>query len=141
LVCVDFATCIPGCKGRLRRRSLEPGVCGFPFRCLQLSPQLPSPFLNPASMRIVRYQSPSGDIRLAHQPESGPAVEVDGDLFQPKVSTRPAQIQKVLAPLQPTAIICIGLNYRQHAAETKAPLPKFPVVFMKSPGAVPSPRS
>ncbi len=34
------------------------------------------------------------------------------------------------------AIFCIGLNYRQHAAETKAKLPQFPVVFMKSPAAV-----
>lgn len=37
---------------------------------------------------------------------------------------------------QPPAIFCIGLNYRQHAEETKAKLPEFPVVFMKSPGAV-----
>ena len=39
-----------------------------------------------------------------------------------------------LAPVVPTAIFCIGLNYRQHAEETKAKIPEFPVLFMKSPG-------
>ena len=38
--------------------------------------------------------------------------------------------------ITPPSIFCIGLNYRQHAEETKAKLPQFPVVFMKSPGAV-----
>lgn len=36
----------------------------------------------------------------------------------------------------PPAIFCIGLNYRQHAEETKAKIPEFPVVFMKSPASV-----
>lgn len=36
----------------------------------------------------------------------------------------------------PPAIFCIGLNYRKHAEETKAKLPEFPVVFMKSPASV-----
>jgi len=50
-----------------------------------------------------------------------------------------ARIARVLAPLQPTAIFCIGLNYRRHAAETGAALPEWPVLFMKSPGAVQDP--
>ncbi len=33
------------------------------------------------------------------------------------------------------AIFCIGLNYRKHAEETKAKIPEFPVVFMKSPAS------
>jgi 2-keto-4-pentenoate hydratase/2-oxohepta-3-ene-1,7-dioic acid hydratase in catechol pathway len=36
----------------------------------------------------------------------------------------------------PPVIFCIGLNYRRHAEETKARLPQFPIVFMKSPAAV-----
>jgi 2-keto-4-pentenoate hydratase/2-oxohepta-3-ene-1,7-dioic acid hydratase in catechol pathway len=39
-------------------------------------------------------------------------------------------------PALPPAIFCIGLNYRKHAEETKAKIPDFPVVFMKSPAAV-----
>jgi 2-keto-4-pentenoate hydratase/2-oxohepta-3-ene-1,7-dioic acid hydratase in catechol pathway len=43
--------------------------------------------------------------------------------------------------VRPTAIFCIGLNYRRHAAETGAALPEWPVLFMKSPGAVQDPEA
>ncbi len=35
-----------------------------------------------------------------------------------------------------TNFVCIGLNYADHAAETGAPIPKEPIVFLKSLGAV-----
>ena len=39
---------------------------------------------------------------------------------------------KLLAPIpRPGKIICIGLNYSDHAAETGQPLPKFPIIFSK----------
>jgi 2-keto-4-pentenoate hydratase/2-oxohepta-3-ene-1,7-dioic acid hydratase in catechol pathway len=39
---------------------------------------------------------------------------------------------KLLAPIpRPGKIICIGLNYSDHAAETGQAIPKFPVVFSK----------
>ena len=31
----------------------------------------------------------------------------------------------------PGKIICIGLNYRKHAEETKNPIPPYPVVFCR----------
>ena len=38
----------------------------------------------------------------------------------------------LLAPLAaPGKIICLGLNYRDHAAETKAQIPDEPIIFMK----------
>ncbi len=41
---------------------------------------------------------------------------------------------RVGAPLKrPGKIVCIGLNYRQHAEETKASIPLEPIIFMKSP--------
>jgi len=42
-------------------------------------------------------------------------------------------------PLRPVKIVCIGLNYRDHAAETGAPLPTEPVVFLKAPDTVVGP--
>jgi 2-keto-4-pentenoate hydratase/2-oxohepta-3-ene-1,7-dioic acid hydratase in catechol pathway len=36
---------------------------------------------------------------------------------------------------RPTNFVCIGLNYADHAAETGAPIPKEPIVFLKSLGA------
>lgn len=35
--------------------------------------------------------------------------------------------------------ICIGLNYADHAAETGAPVPQEPVIFMKAPSAISGP--
>ena len=41
------------------------------------------------------------------------------------------------APIpRPPKIICIGLNYRDHAAESKQPMPQVPTVFAKFPTAV-----
>ncbi|MCX7869903.1 MAG: hypothetical protein N2322_08140, partial [Terrimicrobiaceae bacterium] len=40
-----------------------------------------------------------------------------------------------LPPVEPAAILCVGLNYRRHAEETGAKLPPFPVLFMKNPAA------
>ncbi|MCU1458678.1 MAG: fumarylacetoacetate hydrolase family protein [Actinomycetia bacterium] len=40
---------------------------------------------------------------------------------------------------QPRVVWCIGLNYRDHAAETGKEIPAVPTVFVKSPGAVIAP--
>jgi 2-keto-4-pentenoate hydratase/2-oxohepta-3-ene-1,7-dioic acid hydratase in catechol pathway len=42
----------------------------------------------------------------------------------------------VHAPVQPSKIVCVGLNYRDHAAEMKKALPAEPLLFMKPPSAV-----
>ena len=36
----------------------------------------------------------------------------------------------------PPAVMCVGLNYKKHAAETGLPEPKYPVIFYKNPSAV-----
>jgi 2,4-didehydro-3-deoxy-L-rhamnonate hydrolase len=33
---------------------------------------------------------------------------------------------------RPSKIVCIGLNYRKHAAESKMPVPSEPIIFFKS---------
>jgi 2-keto-4-pentenoate hydratase/2-oxohepta-3-ene-1,7-dioic acid hydratase in catechol pathway len=91
-------------------------------------------------MRIIRYADPAGQIHYASQQPDGSALEIDGDLFgRHSVSSRKANVAKLLAPVQPAAILCIGLNYRRHAEEGKSPIPQWPVLFMKSPGAVQNP--
>jgi 2-keto-4-pentenoate hydratase/2-oxohepta-3-ene-1,7-dioic acid hydratase in catechol pathway len=37
---------------------------------------------------------------------------------------------------RPGKVVCIGLNYRDHAAETGAAIPKEPIIFMKGPDTV-----
>ena len=43
---------------------------------------------------------------------------------------------KVLAPVMPSKIVCVGLNYKNHAAETGKALPAEPLIFMKPSTAV-----
>ncbi len=91
-------------------------------------------------MKIIRHENAAGEICWAEQHADGTASRLDGDLFGGLAKTgEPASVRRLLAPLTPAVIFCIGLNYRQHAAETNAPLPDIPVVFMKSPGALQHP--
>lgn len=91
-------------------------------------------------MRIIRYENPQGSIHYASQQPDGCSLRIDGDIFGAyEVSEEAAQITKLLAPVAPTAIFCIGLNYRRHAAEGGSPIPEYPVLFMKSPAAVQHP--
>lgn len=61
------------------------------------------------------------------------ARRIEGDLFgQHRVTDEVLRIEKLLAPLVPTDILCIGLNYRQHAAESGSPIPKKPMLFIKA---------
>lgn len=91
-------------------------------------------------MKVIRYIDPQGTIHFADQAEDGTAREIEGDIYgKCRVTQKLANIDKLLAPIEPRAIFCIGLNYRKHAEEGKSPIPKYPVLFMKSPGSVQNP--
>jgi 2,4-diketo-3-deoxy-L-fuconate hydrolase len=62
----------------------------------------------------------------------GAAVELDGDRI-------PLTDVTLAAPLRPGKLIGIGLNFRDHAAETGKPEPKLPLLFAKMPTAVTGP--
>jgi len=89
-------------------------------------------------MRIARVADPEG--RACHaEPADEPEAfhELAGswsDGFQRTGKT--IRNRKLLPPIVPVAIYAIGLNYRDHAAETGAPLPDYPVLFCKNPRAV-----
>jgi len=54
-----------------------------------------------------------------------------------KLTDERADIAKLLSPVpMPPAVMCIGLNYRRHAEETRQAVPRFPVVFYKNPASV-----
>ena len=42
---------------------------------------------------------------------------------------------ELLAPIVPTKIIAVGLNYRKHAEEMGMPIPEDPLIFLKPPSA------
>jgi 2-keto-4-pentenoate hydratase/2-oxohepta-3-ene-1,7-dioic acid hydratase in catechol pathway len=83
-------------------------------------------------VKIIRYLNQQGEAGFAAQQADGSALKIAGDIYNsPRTTTEPADVAKLLAPIQPSSIICIGLNYRRHAQETGAKIPEFPVVFFK----------
>lgn len=59
----------------------------------------------------------------------------------PGHKARPADASARLGPpvARPSKIVCIGLNYRDHAAESGMPLPSEPVIFLKATSALAGP--
>ncbi len=72
----------------------------------------------------VRYGVIEKDLieALAAPPYGG--IEKTGETFDP------ADVV-LLAPSEPTKIVCVGLNYADHAAETGKALPAEPCIFIK----------
>ena len=90
-------------------------------------------------MQIVRFLS-AGRIHLGRRIDDANALEIEGDLLGPhRVTERRVRIEKLLAPLVPTDILCIGLNYREHAAESGSSIPENPMLFIKSGNALNNP--
>src|ERR1700677_2805904 len=91
-------------------------------------------------MKIIRYQNSSGQVFYGAQQPSGETLRIEGDIFSKyQVTKEPAQISQLLAPIVPAALLCIGLNYKHHAAESNLPTPQFPILFFKNPGALQHP--
>ena len=90
-------------------------------------------------MKIIRHLTPAGPALAVLQPD-GTARALSGDLYGDFSVSGPAfKPGKLLAPVAPTNLLCIGLNYRRHAAESNSPLPPHPVLFMKNTAAVQHP--
>jgi 2-keto-4-pentenoate hydratase/2-oxohepta-3-ene-1,7-dioic acid hydratase in catechol pathway len=91
-------------------------------------------------MKIIRYSDKTHSIHYAIQHPDGRCERLEGCIYDhPKPSGEAADIVKLLAPIEPKAIFCIGLNYRRHAEETGAKIPERPILFMKSPAALQHP--
>ncbi len=56
-------------------------------------------------------------------------IEYDG-------ASRPLSGCRLLAPCEPTKIVCVGKNYADHAREMGSEPPGFPVLFLKSPNTL-----
>jgi 2-keto-4-pentenoate hydratase/2-oxohepta-3-ene-1,7-dioic acid hydratase in catechol pathway len=65
--------------------------------------------------------------------QSGGDIE---DLPTRRVQPVPFQGAPVLAPVEPSKIVCVGRNYREHAAELGNEVPAEPLIFFKPPSAI-----
>jgi 2-keto-4-pentenoate hydratase/2-oxohepta-3-ene-1,7-dioic acid hydratase in catechol pathway len=83
-------------------------------------------------MKLIRYNDHSGKIQYAAEQASGEYMRVEGDpLGEKRVTQEPAGVAKILAPVVPVMIWCIGQNYRRHADEVGMTSGDYPVVFAK----------
>ena len=92
-------------------------------------------------MRIVRYQIKGENPRYGwiYEGNVGP---IEGNIFGEyrRLEARtPLADVKLLAPSQPTKIICVGRNYAEHAKEHDAEVPKVPLIFLKPPSSIINP--
>jgi 2-keto-4-pentenoate hydratase/2-oxohepta-3-ene-1,7-dioic acid hydratase in catechol pathway len=90
--------------------------------------------------RIYRVRHERGEHYALQR--DGVLLSVEGDIFGDyRAGERipgglAAPGLRILAPVRPSKIVCVGLNYRDHAAETGKALPPEPLIFMKPPSAV-----
>jgi 2-keto-4-pentenoate hydratase/2-oxohepta-3-ene-1,7-dioic acid hydratase in catechol pathway len=96
----------------------------------------------PASVpRLFRV---ADDERIVHAVlRDGELCEIEGDIFGDYRMTGPIpgglERVRVLAPVSPSKIVAVGLNYKDHAAEQGKPLPVEPLIFLKPSTAVGGP--
>jgi len=92
-------------------------------------------------MRIVRYQHKN------EPPQAGWLLDekvgpIDGNPFGEYRRLKaeiPLENVRLLAPSQPSKIICVGRNYAEHAREHDAEVPKVPLIFLKPPSSIINP--
>ncbi len=83
-------------------------------------------------MKLIRYADPVGNLHFGAEQADGSARRITGDIYGDYLITdETAAVHHLLAPIVPAQILCIGLNYGQHAAETNAARPERPILFVK----------
>lgn len=96
-------------------------------------------------MRIARALLPNGDLTFGHvtddrfQPLHGSPFSQPQQALPAAGQPLPLAEVRLLAPCQPSKVICVGRNYAEHAAEHGVDLPSEPLIFLKPPSAVVGP--
>ena len=83
-------------------------------------------------MKIVRVQTTDG-IRYGGVEEEGIRVHEGSPLvaWEPTEVIIPFSDAKLLAPVLPTKVVCVGRNYEDHASELGNAVPEAPMIFLK----------
>lgn len=88
--------------------------------------------------QLARIVDAEGRLRLARV-EGDRVIPLVGDLFgETRPDGAPLALSRVqlLAPVIPSKVVGVGVNYRAHAAEMGRDLPKVPKIFLKPSTAV-----
>jgi len=89
-------------------------------------------------MRLIRYRAGGDSPRFGWilEDKVGP---IEGSLFEAfrrLEASLPLEQIRLLPPVEPSKIICIGRNYVAHAKEHDAEVPDLPLIFLKPPSSV-----
>ena len=94
---------------------------------------------NSNGLKLVRFIPPDAENIRTGCLEQDEIIEMSGDIFSPGRRTGasfPRDLVRLLAPVNPSKIVCAGLNYRDHAEEVGMEIPEEPLLFFKPPTAV-----
>lgn len=88
-------------------------------------------------VRIVRVLDEQNRCLWATKHADGKLTEISGDLYGTYHDLgKPVIAKKLLSPIEPAAIIGIGLNYHDFAEFVGAAIPEYTIVFMKNPATL-----
>jgi 2-keto-4-pentenoate hydratase/2-oxohepta-3-ene-1,7-dioic acid hydratase in catechol pathway len=89
-------------------------------------------------MRFIRYQTSKEGPHYGwvHEDQVGPIEGSPLGEYRRLETDIPLALVKLLSPVIPGKIICIGRNYPEHAREQDAEVPEVPMLFMKPPSSV-----
>ncbi len=79
-------------------------------------------------MKLVRFRVPGKKSALSGELRGQSVTSAQGSF--------PLDQVRLLPPAQPTKIVCVGVNYRDHAKEMGRDLPERPMLFLKPPSAL-----
>ncbi|WP_430505078.1 fumarylacetoacetate hydrolase family protein [Haloparvum sp. PAK95] len=82
-------------------------------------------------MHTARFRDPAGSVREGTYDTDTETVAFGGEEYA-------LDEVDVLPPADPTKIVCVGLNYADHAAEQDSEIPDRPLLFLKPPNALSS---
>lgn len=83
-------------------------------------------------MKIIRYLDRMGRSQHAVEEANGDFFRIVGDIYgQFQITPERVKVTSRLAPIVPSQIVCIGLNYRRHAVESQMAIPERPILFYK----------
>ncbi len=94
-------------------------------------------------MKQVRFRDPAGSVRtgewLTEDDEPAPTTVagIGGQIGFAEKRYDPDEVE-ILPPCEPSKIVCIGLNYADHADERDSEVPDRPLLFLKPPNTVTS---
>ena len=80
-------------------------------------------------MRLARFRDADGTVHRGELSDDDAELAADGETYD-------AETVEFLAPCEPSKIVCVGLNYADHADERDSELPDRPLLFLKAPNAV-----